>query len=738
MRKKIFTFLFALVASVGMMNAKVTWNSSNISDLDVMGTYASYSKEGVTLSANADMIDAMWFDYGDESQSGIEFHANATGGFTFSNSLGKNFTKIEMTLRGPGGWDHANLGSGWSFSWEDYGEEPVFVVTWTGNAKTVDLAKDESSFHGDYVKRIVFYFEGDSEAPNPTYTVALEDGTANADKVTLSKTSAVEGATITVTPNEEYEITAFKATYNTTEELSKSFNAETGAYSFTMPAYDVTIEATIAAKPVPEGDVFAGFTATAGSGGFTNEGHANLVDGKFISAEWTKWCTNNDHRSVPTGESGDACWWIDFEASAALNLTGYILTTGNDTGSEHGRNPKNWVLKAKLNADDAWTTIATVTNDVTMKNLSFKDYKFFVDQQGSYKYFRFEVFANQGATVMQLCELRLIGTEAPAPATTTVTWNSSTLSSIDIDDEGLFIKDGVTLTVLNGIIEGTEGYWSGPSDGTAFKFSTSLGNFTKIEITGDIIVLGGSGWTQTSPGIVWTGDANETTTFGGYFQNVSQIVFTIAEAAPQPAEDVNITPNVDPQNAGVYYSTFYDSANKYALPAGVEAYVAEVSSNALNLTKIAGEGQTIPADNAVILRSSVAGYTLTVSDAAPVTFTATNSLRGVDVATTVTDITGLNTNNCYVLSGGSEDESVTGVGFYLIYGTTLLAHKAYVQYSATSGAPKRMRFVFPQEQMPTGIDETNTADKAQKVMENGTLYIIRDGVRYNATGQVAQ
>ncbi len=421
MIKRFYILLLAIVASVGMMNAKVTWNRSNISDLEVY-TYHSYSKEGVTLSANADMIDARWFDYGDESQSGIEFHANATGGFTFSNTLGKNFTKIEMTLRGPAGWDHANLGSGWSFSWEDNGEEPVFVVTWTGNAKTVDLAKDESSFHGDYVKRIVFYFEGDSEAPDPTYTVALEDGTANADKVTLSATSAVEGATVTVTPNDEYEIKDFSAYYvvvngqvGSINTIDATLNPETGAYSFKMPAYDVTIEATIAAKPVPEGDIFAGFTATAGSGGFTNEGHANLVDGKFTSAEWTKWCTNNDHRSVPTGESGDACWWIDFEASAALDLTGYILTTGNDTGNEHGRNPKNWLLKAKLNADDAWTTIATVTNDVTMKNQSFKDYKFFVDQSGSYKYFRFEVFANQGANVMQLCELRLIGTEASAP-----------------------------------------------------------------------------------------------------------------------------------------------------------------------------------------------------------------------------------------------------------------------------------------------------------------------------------
>ena len=307
--RKIFTFLLALAASVGMMNAKVTWKSCNISDLNVMETYVSYSKEGVTLNANADEIYARWYDFGDESHDGISFMMDATGGYTFSNTLGKNFTKIEMTLNGPAGWDHANLGNGWLFNWNHGEESLTFTVTWTGNAsKVVDLLKDESHFHGENVKRIEFYFEGDSEEPDPTYTVALQDGTVNADKVTLSKTSAVEGATITVTPDEECEITAFKATYNTTEELSTSFNAETGAYSFTMPAADVTIEATIALKPVPEGDIYAGFTATAGSGGFDNEGSTNLVDNKFTSTEWTKWCNNNDHRSVPTGESGDACW----------------------------------------------------------------------------------------------------------------------------------------------------------------------------------------------------------------------------------------------------------------------------------------------------------------------------------------------------------------------------------------------------------------------------------------------
>ena len=113
---------------------------------------------------------------------------------------------------------------------------------------------------------------------------------------------------------------------------------------------------------------------------------------------------------------------------------------------------------------------------------------------------------------------------------TTVTWNSSTLSSIYIYDDESFTQDGVTVTSLNGVIDGD---WQGGSSDASFKFSTSLGNFTKIEITGTIYMLGGSGWTLTSPGAVWTGEANETT-FGQNFENVSQIVFTIEEPEPEP------------------------------------------------------------------------------------------------------------------------------------------------------------------------------------------------------------
>jgi hypothetical protein len=132
----------------------IVWNSSNVSNLYVSGTSTSYKKEGITLSANADMISAIWYGSGD--YGGIDFSARASGGFTFT---GKQFTKIEMTLNGSMGWEMAamesKLGSGWSYS-GDY-ETGIYKVTWTGNASTVNLLTDADHFSGGYVKSIAFF-----------------------------------------------------------------------------------------------------------------------------------------------------------------------------------------------------------------------------------------------------------------------------------------------------------------------------------------------------------------------------------------------------------------------------------------------------------------------------------------------------------------------------------------------------------------------------------------------------
>ena len=184
-----------------------------------------------------------------------------------------------------------------------------------------------------------------------------------------------------------------------------------------------------------------------------------------------------------------------------------------------------------------------------------------------------------------------------------------------------------------------------------------------------------------------------------------------------------ITPYADPQDASVYYSTFYDSNFKYELPEGVEAYVADLSGANLLLTKIAEGGQVIPADNAVILKSTVTSIVLTPSDADAVTFTATNDLQGSDtqIATPA---------NCYVLAG------TNGVGFYHYNGANLNPHKAYVIYSGSNQAPHRMPFVFEQT---TGVENVQNSDiRSQKVVENGQLIIIKNGVKYNAQGQIVK
>ena len=135
--------------------ADIIWDVTNVSDLSVPGT-ESYEKEGVTLRANAVMIQAQWYNYGDPTTAGIGFNASEPGGFTFTAPTGKAFTKIEMTLTGSGEWETANLGTGWAFNADMV--KNILTVTWTGSAaSTVDLLKDTDNFSGANVKSIAFY-----------------------------------------------------------------------------------------------------------------------------------------------------------------------------------------------------------------------------------------------------------------------------------------------------------------------------------------------------------------------------------------------------------------------------------------------------------------------------------------------------------------------------------------------------------------------------------------------------
>ena len=187
-----------------------------------------------------------------------------------------------------------------------------------------------------------------------------------------------------------------------------------------------------------------------------------------------------------------------------------------------------------------------------------------------------------------------------------------------------------------------------------------------------------------------------------------------------------VAANEDQVNQGTYYSTFYHGTYAFQLPAGVEAYVATLSGDALLLTKIAEEGQVIPAGNAVILKANDGSFGLIPYLSATEPLATPNILHGVDVATPAPA-------NCYVLSGPNSTNGLTEVGYYRFEGT-LAAHKAYAVISGgVAQAPKRLRFVFDSTQ---DLESQETSAKSQKILRDGQLIILRNGVEYNANGQI--
>ena len=159
------------------------------------------------------------------------------------------------------------------------------------------------------------------------------------------------------------------------------------------------------------------YSGISGSSGF-NDGSGNaqsyryLIDGKTS----TKWCAGTSHK-----DSGK--WICEFSSSAPVSVTGYTLTTGNDTKSGNNgngyanRNPKVWTLEAKVNSNEDWTTIDSrdvnnVSDDaLPVEDFAEKTYDIATDKQGTYQYFRFVVSAT-GGDEMQLTELKLLGSIA--------------------------------------------------------------------------------------------------------------------------------------------------------------------------------------------------------------------------------------------------------------------------------------------------------------------------------------
>ena len=421
---------------------------------------------------------------------------------------------------------------------------------------------------------------------------------------------------------------------------------------------------------------YTSYTVTGGS----VEGYNSMFDNNT----GTKWCIRVNSED---GSSNVGNLWVEFYTPAPIVPTGYILTTANDTETQSCRNPKNWVLKGKLNSTDEWTVIDTKVNDATMPAANYTPVTFSLSGiDGAYQYFRFEVTQVHGKDqwgdyLFQMSELQLKGNDAA---------DVTAAAATDALIGAICSPVQYTEACVTAINAARAAYDDLSADGKALV--ANLAALTTAEAALD----------EADEAMAWA--ANEDT---------------------------------DPDHAGDYYSTFYHSAVRYSLPEGTEAYIATLSSDALNLKRIAVAGDVIPEDNAVILKGNSSSITLTPSLADPVSVDpAQNSLQGEDG---VTDTPA----NCYVLSGRSSDNTVTGVGFYKYEGEKIPAHKAFVVISSKANSPKRLRFVFNETNTATGIEQVEGQNgtepvESTKELRDGQLIIIRGDKEYNAQGQMVK
>ena len=270
---------------------------------------------------------------------------------------------------------------------------------------------------------------------------------ANCDFAEASITVSVDGGNVVPASNASFEnqqaIVKFILKDQDNNDLNVSNLTISAGSNRLVSASDFLVSKTY----------YTGYTVDRGSGSAGGEGYNKLLDGNT----GTKWCSK---------VKSDGVWYVEFHTASAVQVDGYKLTTGNDTQTYPGRNPKNWTLKAKVNSGDAWTVIDTKTDNTDMPAANYSSVDFETDVQGMYQYFRLEVSTVQSGDGLQLSEMQLYGCSSwefffrygnvnvtPASATNelTVALNNQsgasdtyTLTAVDGSNEYTFKKSGVT------------------------------------------------------------------------------------------------------------------------------------------------------------------------------------------------------------------------------------------------------------------------------------------------------
>ena len=227
MRKKLFTFLLALVTSVGMSWATViTWDQSKLSSMamNIESGSGSKASDGIEVTA-VSTGEFVRFCYGGAIEIG---NGEGSGGgyLTFTSSVG-NIAQIDINHSGAGEWRNAN--GDWISPYYENFEGGIF--RWSGTPAASITLTGDAPRHIDDITSIEFTIEdGGGSAQAGLQVTELQVSGSWEDNPTMLSTSDMPGF-VAIT---EAEATAWDAAPAGNVVLIFAFEEGNGATSLSF------------------------------------------------------------------------------------------------------------------------------------------------------------------------------------------------------------------------------------------------------------------------------------------------------------------------------------------------------------------------------------------------------------------------------------------------------------------------------------------------------------------------
>ena len=272
----------------------------------------------------------------------VEEPTNGNGTFTMTVTATKDAPTKALAING----------SGLSATWTQGDKVDVYKgVNKIGELTASDLSNDGTSAKLSGTLDVAPSVNDvlTLEYLSPRY--ATQDGTLTGSATSIDKVCDYATATVTVKNISDGDITIKEptASFANQQAIVKFLLTNCSASSLTISAGSNKLVKSVGWIGLGAKTYHSGYTADSGSNGYnTNEDYDKLLDGNT----GTKWC----------GGAVNGEWTIEFHTASPVSVDGYKLTTGGDTQSNSGRNPKSWTLEAKANSGNTWAVIDRKTD----------------------------------------------------------------------------------------------------------------------------------------------------------------------------------------------------------------------------------------------------------------------------------------------------------------------------------------------------------------------------------------